>query len=96
MGDTIDRVITAQQAQAYKPSSAMFEFAHRELGVSLEEVVHICASPKVDLAAARDMGFRCIWINRGTIRTPLSDYTPNIELSTLAPVPGLFRNATWT
>ena len=95
MEGAIDRVITAEQAQAYKPSSEIFEFAHRELGVSHEEIVHICASPHTDLAAARDMGFRCIWINRGTARRPLGDYVPNIELSTLEPVPGLFRSATW-
>ena len=95
MEGAIDRVITAEQAQAYKPSSEIFEFAHRELGVSHEEIVHICASPHIDLAAARDMGFRCIWINRGTARRPLGDYVPNFELPTLEPVPGLFRGATW-
>ena len=96
LAGTIDRVITAQQAQAYKPSPVVFDYAHRELGVSREEIIHICASPHIDLAAARDMGFRCIWINRGTPRAPLSDYTPNFELMTLASVPELFRNATWT
>ncbi|MEK6347772.1 MAG: HAD-IA family hydrolase, partial [Burkholderia sp.] len=39
LGGTIDRVITAQQAGAYKPSRRIFEHAHRELGVTREQVV---------------------------------------------------------
>ena len=90
MGGTIDRVITAEQAQSYKPSAQIFEHAHAALGVTSGYVVHICASPHLDLAAARDMGFRCIWINRGTGRTPLADYTPTPSSRRLDKVPELF------
>ena len=45
--------------------------------------MHICASPHLDLAAARDIGFRCVWIDRGSGREPLADYTPDSELATL-------------
>lgn len=95
LAGTIDRVITAEQAQAYKPSRAIFESAYRVLGVSVEDVVHICASPLLDLTAARDIGFRCIWINRGTGRAPLPDYTPDEECPTLAGLPPLFRSLGW-
>lgn len=83
LGGHIDRVISAQQAQAYKPSRKIFDHAHRELAVSTNDIVHICASPHLDLAAARDIGFRCVWINRGSGREPLADYTPDSELATL-------------
>jgi 2-haloacid dehalogenase len=83
LGGHIDRVISAQQAQAYKPSRKIFEHAHRELGVTNDDIVHICASPHLDLAAARDMGFRCVWINRGSGREPLADYTPDAEFASL-------------
>jgi len=95
MGGHIDRVISAQQAQAYKPSRKTFEHAHRAIGVSMDDIVHICASPHLDLAAARDMGFRCIWINRGTGRKPLPDYTPDAEFATLDQVPAHFRSRGW-
>jgi 2-haloacid dehalogenase len=95
LGGYIDRVITAQQAQAYKPSFKIFEHAHRELGVSVHDIVHVCASPHLDLAAARDMGFRCIWIDRGTGRKPLPDYTPNAVFSTLDRVPPYFGALGW-
>ncbi len=95
LGGHIDRVISAEQAQAYKPSRKTFEFAHNAIGVSQNEVVHICASPHLDLAAARDMGIRCIWIDRGTGRKPLPDYTPDEVLPTLDRVPKLFQQTSW-
>ncbi len=95
LGGHIDRVITAQQAQAYKPSHQTFGHAHRALGVTKDEIVHICASPHLDLAAARDIGFRCIWIDRGTGRKPLPDYTPNQVFPTLDRVPAYFKSIDW-
>src|SRR5215831_8907539 len=91
LGGYIDRVITAQQAQAYKPSHVIFEYAHRTIGAKKDELVHICASPHLDLAAARDLGFRCIWIDRGTGRKPPADYTPDEVFSALDQVPPYFR-----
>lgn len=95
LGRHIDRVITAEQAQAYKPSRQTFAHAHRALGVTKDEIVHICASPHLDLAAARDIGFRCIWIDRGTGRKPLPDYTPNQVFPTLDRVPAYFTSIGW-
>ncbi|MGI9478846.1 MAG: haloacid dehalogenase type II [Hyphomicrobiaceae bacterium] len=95
LGGHIDRVVSAEQAQAYKPSRKTFEFAHKALGVTQDKIVHICASPHLDLAAAREMGFRCVWIDRGTGRKPLPDYAPNETLPTLDRVPELFQAIGW-
>lgn len=95
LGGHIDRVITAQQAGAYKPNRRLFDYAHEQLGVGLDQVVHICASPHLDHAAARDIGFRCVWIDRGTGRQLLADYTPDAILPTLDGVPGLFKSLGW-
>ncbi len=95
LGGHIDRVITAQQAGAYKPTRRLFDYAHEQLGVTKDDVVHICASPHLDHAAARDIGFRCIWIDRGTGRTLLPDYTPDATLATLDQVPALFASLGW-
>jgi 2-haloacid dehalogenase len=95
LGGHIDRVITAQQAQAYKPSRRIFAHAHAALGVTTDEIVHICASPHLDLAAARDIGFRAIWIDRGTGRAPLPDYTPDATFATLDRVPTFFQGIGW-
>lgn len=91
----IDRVITAEQAQAYKPSPRIFQHAYRELGVTQDDVVHICASPHLDHAAARELGFRCVWIDRGTGRKLLPDYKPDATLPRLDGVPPLFAGLGW-
>jgi 2-haloacid dehalogenase len=95
LGGHVCRVITAQQAEAYKPSKQIFEHAYRSLGVGVEQVLHICASPHLDLTAARDIGFRCIWIDRGTGRRPLLDYTPNARFPTLDRVPPYLKSLGW-
>ena len=91
----IDRVITAEQAEAYKPSPQIFRHAWKTLGIGMDDLVHICASPHLDLAAARELGFRAIWVDRGTGRKPLSDYRPNEIVPTLNKVPGLFAANGW-
>lgn len=95
LGGHIDRVVTAQQAQAYKPSRTIFEYAHGVLGVTKDEIVHICASPHLDLVAARDLGFRAIWIDRGTGRKPPTDYVADETFPSLDCVPRLFSTSPW-
>jgi 2-haloacid dehalogenase len=95
LGGHIDRLITAEQAAAYKPSHRIFRFAHDALGVTAADVVHICASPHLDLVAARDLGFRAVWIDRGTGRRLPQDYQPSAIAPLLSGVPGLFRQAGW-
>jgi 2-haloacid dehalogenase len=96
LGGHIDKVVTAQQAQAYKPSREIFEFAYRSLSATKDDVIHICASPHLDLAAARDVGFRCIWIDRGTGRMAPPDYQPDFVFPALDRVPQLFAKLGWS
>jgi 2-haloacid dehalogenase len=95
LGGCIDRVVTAEQAGAYKPSRRIFEYAHRALGVTPDQVVHVCASPHLDLVATRELGIRDVWIDRGTGRRPNDGYVPAAVLSSLEGLPGLFGNAGW-
>lgn len=95
LGGYIDRVITAEQAQAYKPAPQLFQHAWKTLGVERQQTVHICASPQLDLVAARDLAFRTIWVDRGTGRRPLPDYVPDAVVPTLDCVPGLLAAAGW-
>lgn len=95
LGGLVDRVVTAQQAGAYKPDRRLFDHAHRLLGVGPAQVLHICASPHLDHAAARDIGFRCIWVDRGTGRRPLPDYQPDATVPDLSRLPPLFESLGW-
>ncbi len=88
LGAPIDCVITAQQAKAYKPSHAIFNYAYQVLGVRSEEVVHVAASKNLDVRACRELGVRCIWINRrGDVADPR--FPPDHVLTDLCDVPNL-------
>lgn len=95
LGGHIDRIITAEQAGAYKPSSQIFHHAWDGLGTGIDDLVHVCASPHLDLAAARELGFRTIWVDRGTGRKPLDDYRPGAVVAALDHVPGVLKAAGW-
>ncbi len=96
LGGVIDRVVTAEQAKAYKPSRQIFDHAHRAIGVtSYDELIHICASPHLDLVAARDFGFRAIWVDRGTGRKRPADYEPDAVFPTLDRVAEFLETREW-
>ena len=83
IGVPIDYVITAEQARAYKPSRAIFEHAHRTMGVKKEETVHVAMSMILDMQACHELGLRGIWINRrGERGNPA--WLPYVELPDLA------------
>lgn len=94
-GGLLNRAVTAEQAGAYKPDHRLFEYAWQQLGVNKADTCHICASPLLDHTVARDLGFRCIWIDRGTGRKPLDDYAPDLTLPSLARIPEIFRSLGW-
>lgn len=95
LGGHVDRVITAEQAGAYKPSAQIFHHAWNSLGIDADRLVHICASPHLDLVAARELSFRTVWVDRATGRTPPGDYRPDAVVPTLDAVPGLLAAAGW-
>lgn len=89
IGVPLDAVITAEQAKAYKPSRAIFEHAYRQLGVDPADTVHVCASPILDLTACRELGLRCVWINRIPGQRAPAGFEPDAVLPDLSGVPDL-------
>ena len=66
LGAPFHAVITAQQAQAYKPRLAAFEHLLERLGVGVDDIVHVSASLRYDLMPAHDLGIRnTVYVNRG-------------------------------
>ncbi len=57
-------VITAEEARCYKPGRAIFEKALRRLGVSKEKILHVGQSLFHDIAPAKRLGLRTVWIQR--------------------------------
>lgn len=63
-----DAVITAQQAQAYKPSLKIFELALSRINAPAHRVLHIGQSLYHDVVPAQSLGLATVWVNRPSAR----------------------------
>ena len=82
IGVPFDYVITAEQAQAYKPSRQLFEYAYHTMGVTPGETVHVAMGMYWDMKARHELGLRGIWVNRrGETGNP--DWLPYSEVTDL-------------
>jgi 2-haloacid dehalogenase len=84
-----DEVITAQQAQAYKPSMKIFELALRRIKTPSHRVLHVGQSIFHDVIPAHALGLATVWVNRPSARAGIgavksAQATPDLEVSSLA------------
>jgi 2-haloacid dehalogenase len=82
-------VITAQQAQAYKPSLKMFELALNRIDAPAHRVLHVGQSIYHDVVPAQALGLATVWINRPSARPGVgavksADARPDMTFSSLA------------
>jgi 2-haloacid dehalogenase len=88
IGVPFDRVITAQQARAYKPSPVIFDYALRELDCRPDEILHVAQGWEYDIVPLHALGWQRVWINRyGKVGDPA--YGPYEELPDLTRLPDL-------
>ncbi len=93
-----DAVITAQQVAAYKPCPAHFETALQVLGLPREEILHVAQSLFHDIAPARSLGWKTVWVNRrkgrpGPGATPPAEAIPDLEVPDLRTLAGMVEAA---
>ena len=82
IGVHFDYVITAEQAQSYKPYRAFFEFGYRAMDVTPEDTVHVAMGMYWDMKARHELGLRGVWVNRrGEVGNP--EWLPYAEVSNL-------------
>jgi len=84
-----DEVITAQQAQAYKPSLKLFELALSRIHAPAHRVLHVGQSIYHDVIPAQALGLATVWVNRPSARpgvgaVKFADATPDLIVSSLA------------
>jgi 2-haloacid dehalogenase len=84
-----DRVITAQQARAYKPSLKIFELALSRVGVPPHRILHVGQSIYHDVIPAQSLGLATVWVNRPSARAGVGAVkaakgAPDLEVSSLA------------
>ena len=68
LGVDFAEVITAQQAQAYKPSMKMFELALSRINTPAHRVLHVGQSIYHDVIPAQSLGLATVWVNRPSAR----------------------------
>jgi len=94
LGVAFDHVITAGQAQAYKPSLAIFKLAEERMGVARERWLHVGQSVYHDVVPAKWLGIATVWVNRLSPRAGVGAVKaaagkPDVEVPTLGALAGL-------
>jgi 2-haloacid dehalogenase len=89
LGVEFDQIITAQQAEAYKPSLKIFELALSRVGVPAHHVLHVGQSLYHDVLPAQALGLATVWVNRPSPRTGVgavkaTEGRPDLQVSSLA------------
>jgi 2-haloacid dehalogenase len=84
-----DEVITAQQAQAYKPSLKIFEFALARIQAPAHRILHVGQSIYHDVIPAQALGLATVWVNRPSARAGVgavkaAHAEPDLEVASLA------------
>jgi 2-haloacid dehalogenase len=64
LGVEFDEVVTAEQVGCYKPSLKNFQVAFERLGHGPDGILHVAQSLYHDIAPARALGLRNVWVNR--------------------------------
>jgi 2-haloacid dehalogenase len=90
IGVPFDYVITAEQAQAYKPSPVIFEYALRTMNCTPSDLVHVAQGFEYDIVPANELGWDRVWINRyGKPGDPAYQYRELPDLSGLPDLLGV-------
>lgn len=88
LGVDFDEVITAQQAQAYKPSLKIFELALSRIQAPAHRVLHVGQSIYHDVIPAQSLGLATVWVNRPSARPGVgavkaADAKPDLTVTSL-------------
>jgi len=89
LGVDFDEVITAQQAQAYKPSLKLFELALSRIHAPAHRVLHVGQSIYHDVIPAQALGLATVWVNRpsanpGVGAVKSAEAKPDLTVTSLA------------
>ena len=83
IGVPFDLIVTAEDVDSYKPAHAHWE-RFFELTTDRTQHVHVAASLFHDIAPARELDLKSVWINR---LGEAADPEPDVELSDLSGLP---------
>lgn len=89
LGVDFDYIVTAEQVRAYKPDLTVFRHAYQRMDVQPSQALHCAQSLFHDIAPARELRIKSVWVNRrkgqeGWGATPPSEAAPDFEVASLA------------
>jgi 2-haloacid dehalogenase len=89
LGVEFDEVITAQQAQAYKPALKLFELGLSRIKAPAHRVLHVAQSIYHDVVPAQSLGLATVWVNRPSARPGVgavksAEAKPDLTVSSLS------------
>jgi len=92
IGDSLNEVISIEDAGVYKPSPSVYQLAVDQLGVAKE---HICfvSSNGWDATGAAAFGFQVAWVNRSGLKFETLGFPPKAELKDLSELADLVVKA---
>ncbi|EUC19221.1 HAD family hydrolase [Paraburkholderia hospita] len=91
-----EHVTTAEMAQAYKPSQAIFALALDRLALDAADVLHCALASWADIDGAKPLGMAVAWINRGADTLGTWQPRPDFEFDTLSPVRDVLESLPFT
>lgn len=88
LGAPVAHVVTAEDAQAYKPRMKPFEYMLDLLGCGPGDILHLSSSFRYDLMTAHDMRIENkVWVNRG--HEPANPFYGYREIADISGLPAL-------
>src|SRR5258708_6858676 len=84
-----DHIITAQQAEAYKPSLKVFKLALTRIGAPADRILHVGQSIYHDVLPAQSLGIATVWVDRPSSRAGIgavkaAEGQPDLRVSSVA------------
>lgn len=70
LGVRFHLTVTAQDVQAYKPSTRPFQIALQKLACEPQQVLHVSSGFRYDIPPAHELGFKTAWLNRKSEPSP--------------------------
>ena len=91
--------VTAEDAETYKPSLALFNKAIAlldDMGIARNEILHVAQSKHHDINPGRELGLTTVWVNRrqgkkGSGATLATDAEPHLTVTSLAELVALHK-----
>jgi 2-haloacid dehalogenase len=87
--DRFERLLSVEDAGAWKPSARAYEYAAQECDVKPEELLLVAVHPW-DLDGARRAGLQTAWVNRSGAPYPATFLEPTYTVTSIEEIPELW------